>query len=267
MADYTYSNEVENRFWLQILGDLAIFLHQHIPEGQSEASDAMDYFTQLESLYKRALMDLDAQSLAQLNKDAYEEVSNFRTFVLDILRKMLQEGFFVSLKIYGINTMVNLAERYLYELYHFINHKQLTIDPVEAELFWLPVMKEEARYISDQLGYFRENLQMNSEYFMRSFGRFFESARLLKDLSRTGTTDFELTKQYRDELYDSLNNFANYLGSLVQLQQKNLLPGTMSLLELDFAQRILCYYFILESYVAGKEVPSCNFFSKRLSTL
>jgi hypothetical protein len=267
MADYIYSNEVENRFWLQILGDLAIFLNQHIPVGQSEAAEAMDYFTRLEALYNRALMNLDDQALAQLNKDAYEEASSFRAFILNILRKKLNEGFFVSLKINVLNALVNLVERYLYGLYHFIHNKKLVIDPIELDLFWLQYMKEESRYIADQTGYFREDLQRNAEYYINIFDRFFEKATVLKGLYRTGTTDFEVAKQFRNELDDLLNNYANYISSLVQLQQKNLLPGTMPLLELDFAQRILCYYFILESNAAGKKAPNCNFLRKRLSAL
>jgi hypothetical protein len=267
MADYIYSNEVENRFWLQILGDLATFLYQHIPVGESETAEAMDYFTRLEALYNRALMNLDDKALAQLNQDAYKEVSSFRAFILNILRKMLNEGFYVSLKINVLNALVNLVERYLYELYHFIHNKKLEIDPIESDLLWLLFLKEQSRYIADQTGYFKNNLKRNAEYYINSFDQFYDDALILKGLYRTGSTDFELTKQFRSELYDLLNNFADYLSSLVQLQQKNLLPGTMPLLELDFAQRVLCYYFILESNAAGKKAPNCNFLRKRLSAL
>lgn len=267
MAGYTYSNRDENRFWLEIMGDNALILHSRMAPGKREADEALYFFNVFEQLERRAAENPEGADLNELDRDAYNDVLRFRTFLLGILKSVVTQNFFVLIKPVYISNMATLAEEYLYLLGRFIEGKAPAHAPIVQDIFWLPILSSEARYIADNVGLYQRDLKRRAEDFSADLSYFFQYAVELQGIQRIGDQEFQILKQYRQDLFKKLVELMQFVQEVIGIYQQNGLPGTVSLLELDSFYRKLCYYTNQIAVAADLTKPACNAYSVRLSTL
>lgn len=267
MAAYSYTNQEENRFWLQIMGDCALIINSNILPGKLESDEAIGFYNKFERLLHRAEENPAGEVLTKLNRDAYGDTMQFRSYILGILKKILTEGFVVHMKPLYINNMATMSEEYMYLLGQFIAGREPHLEAIVQDIFWLPMMSGEARYIEDNVGIFQRDIKQEAHELAADFSYYFMFAVELQGMLRVGISDFQIVKQYRRDLLSKLTAFLHLADKLIVLYQQNGLPGTVSLLHLDSMQRRLCYYTTHLAAAANAPKPACNPFKTRLSTM
>ncbi len=266
MAEYIYSNRDENQFWLEIMGDGALMLHSRISSGRREADEALYFFNLFDRLERRAGENNTPEELNELNRDAYNNAMRFRAFVLNLLKSLATGVSFINMKPAYINNMATLAEEYMYLLGKFIEGKNPTHSAIAQDIFWLPMLYAEARYIADNVGLFQRELKNKAEETAADLSYYFMYAVELQSTMRIGSGDYQILKQYRRKLLPKLEEFHKFVQELIVTHQRNGLPGTVSLLQLDSLARKLCYYINQLAVTSEVLRPSCNAYSVRLST-
>ena len=259
MAEYVYSNVDENRFWLQVMAENALLIRNRLsPEKKSEISQADLLAQRFDSLYDRAVQIQNTGQLAQINMDALASTKDLRSYILTIISKQLTEGLYVYYKPVFLNNLVSLTDKYLYVLGQHMQNRQPQFVPIVQDIFWLPVFYTESRLIADSLGEFQGTLRQKADSFTSNFTLYFQTALGLQGILRTDLTDFPIMNQYRAEIRELLNQFAEYVVDLINLTREQKIPGTITLLDLDFIYRKLCYYTTQLSVIAKLQKPACD---------
>ena len=259
MAVYTYSDTEENRFWLQVMAEVALMIRNRlVPDGTKIIQKANEMAAKFEALYERAYKRPSGDELDRLNKEAYTAVQENRSFILFVLSEQVTKGLFVYFKPIFLNNLVSLCDKYLYILGSYTEKREPTFIPILQDIFWLPIFYTETRLISDGLGEFQIKLREQADDLTLSFTMLFQTALGLQGMSRIGEIEFPISIQYRRDIREKLNEFAEYVVELIGLVRQNMLPGTLSLLDLDFIYRKLCYYTVQLSDTAQLPKPACD---------
>ncbi|MEI6101123.1 MAG: DUF2935 domain-containing protein [Eubacteriales bacterium] len=258
MVAYTYSNAEENRFWLKILSLKSQVLYNSISPDKAEGPELKNFIRRFEELYKQAEPDTEKNELMAVNRSAYTATGEFRLLVLSLLRKQLTQNFYLSVKPSFVNHIVSMTEEYLYLLGYYLQGKQPRYDPLIQDIFWLPAFHVDARLFADNVEFFDTKVRYKSEDFDRRFLDFFDYAITLQGFLRTGLEEFPILSQYRHELRSLLDEFAVFTVDLLKLARANMLPGTITLVELEINYRILCYHSAQLAVLEGENKPACN---------
>lgn len=260
MANITYSNTDENRFWLQIIGDFARLLIQAIsPDQSSEIQRAKDFISQFDKLLLRAHQNLTTDQLAQLNKDAYAAVENIQRFFLQMLSLQIRSGYPILINPAVINNAVSFSEEYLRLLKAFIKNEQPAADTaIQMDVNWLPRSIQMSKIIFESLGIYQTELRQKVESFSDRLTGLFLNSIELNGMTRIGTSDFPIMNQHQKEVVNTLNDFYKFLGSIISLRRQNALPGTLSVLYLDRAMRMICYFLRKLTILTDFEQPDCD---------
>lgn len=260
MANLTYSNADENRFWLQIIGDYARLLMQAFsPDQRGEIGRARDFISQFDNLLVRARQNLTADQLAQLNKDAYAAVQNIQKFFLQMLSLQIRSGAPILIKSAVINNAVTFTEQYFQMLNSFIKNEQPeAFTAIQLEMYWLPRLIQMAKVISDSLGLYQTKLREKADSFSNEFTDLLLASMDLYGMTRIGTSDFPIMNEHHSDVVNVLKEFTNYLESLLSLCRKNAMPGTLSGLYLDRTDRMVCYFLKQIQILIDSEQPDCD---------
>lgn len=268
MADVIFSNAEINRIGLNILGDYAYMLVQAIiSDDPDRIRQARGFAARFDSLYNTAVQNLTPQARTQLNKDSIDLSQEFRRFVLDLLRVVLTKEFDVFFKPATLNNMVGFAEYHMDLINTFLLGRQPQYDPVQTELFWLPVLETQCRYITDNIGYYERALRARAIEFAELFDAKYIFTVELQGLSRIGTNDFPIAQAHHREIVSLLNRYAQLLVEIILVRNQNQVPGTLSLLYLDSGYRQLCIFTTELSTFTGTAKPACNPFARRYTIL
>lgn len=173
MANITYSNIDENRFWLQIMGDNARIILFAVPPVEARTRQSTALIRRFDELNTKARQNLTSQEQSQLNQDALSTAWDMRNLVLDILKKQMTQNYTILLKPEMFNNMLSLADQYIYLLNSFIQNRQPSFNPIDQDIFWLPIFITQARYISENVGFFEEQLRQRAESLANSFNNRF----------------------------------------------------------------------------------------------
>lgn len=267
MADATYSNEDLNRFWLNILADNVLVISNSIsPQQTVDVPRARALADRFDALALRANQNPTAAQTDQLNKDAFQATQDLRQFFLHVLDSMLTSRYSIYLKPAIINAFVNETEKYLSQLNAYMQNKKPVFDPLAEEIFWFPIFSFQNRYIADNLGYYQVQNRQRAQDLANYLSNYQKYSRVLQDISRIGTQDFPLAREHHIATTEVLNTYYRFLNNLVNLQRKRELPGSMSLLYLDRARRMLCFYLKQMAAFLGTSAPDCDPYAKRISS-
>jgi hypothetical protein len=269
MAVNTVSNVEENRFWLQIIGDYArLLIHAIPPEDANELRQMRAFISRFDSLLDRARQDLTPEQLKQLNNDAYAATQDIRGFFLQLLNMQVRGAYPLLVKPAIISNAISFTEEYIYLLSYFLKDQPPPMRPLfQLDIFWLFVLSEIAKIISESLGFYQAGLRRRADAFADEFINLLLSCMQLEGISRIGTTDFPIAREQSENVMRELNDFDNYLSELLTLSEQNRLPGTVSVLYLDRSKRMVCYFKRQLAVLNNMEPPSCNPASPRLSNV
>jgi hypothetical protein len=89
-VNYNEFASLQNRFWLQILGDHSRFILNATPSYEPEIVDEANYFKELfDALLDRSISSLTDQNLMNHNMQSLDAAYEIRTFKLNILKSIL----------------------------------------------------------------------------------------------------------------------------------------------------------------------------------
>ncbi|WP_408010291.1 DUF2935 domain-containing protein [Pseudalkalibacillus sp. A8] len=164
----------ENRFWLRIMKEHALFLGEGFNRKDKNLIQQTDRFFQFfEQQEKRAHQTpASVQAIRKLNEDSIQLVYGFRNFKRNLLILI------VNCKISGFNFPLlvdHIAREAEYFMRTLQKFNQGILDPVQdaiisENVFWLRIMMEHSRFISALLDQSERNLVNTA----RKFGDDFE---------------------------------------------------------------------------------------------
>lgn len=145
----------ENRFWLRIMKEHALFLGEGFSRGDTqliqEADRFFHYFDQL--LNKAHQIPETVQSVRALNEESIQAASAFRNFKRNVLILI------INCRIQGFNFPLlvdHIAREAEYFVRNLMKFNQGIMEPVQdavisENVFWLRIMMEHSRFISSLL--------------------------------------------------------------------------------------------------------------------
>jgi hypothetical protein len=165
----------ENRFWLRIMKEHAMFLGEGMSRNDKDLIQQTDRFFQyFEQQEKRAYQTPQAvEPVRKLNEDSIQLVYGFRNFKRNLLILI------INCKISGFNFPL-LVDHIAREAEYFMRTLQKLnqgiLDPIQdaiiqENVFWLRIMMEHSRFISALLDQSERNLVVTA----RKFGDDFET--------------------------------------------------------------------------------------------
>lgn len=90
---FSASAALENRFWLQVMGDHARFILGALQmQEREEAARAMNFVQRMDSLLEQARKPLSDSEWQRLSQEAYEQAWALRAFKLHLLQRQLTES-------------------------------------------------------------------------------------------------------------------------------------------------------------------------------
>jgi Protein of unknown function (DUF2935). len=267
MATVTYKNTDTNRFWLNLFADNALLVYNALsPVEQEYTSQAKSFADKFDALALRANQNPTAAQTAQINREARQVLQDFRTYLLRLLDAVLVSNYWIALKPAVLNYFVDEAERYLTLINSFEQNRTPAYSPLFEEIYWLRNFSIQNRYIADNIGYFLVRNRETAQNFADILTNSEAYSYVLYGLSRIGTEDFPMAREHHIEVFELLEGYYDFLSNLIVLQQQRKLPSSISLLYLDRARRILCYYLKNMALYLDTKAPDCDPYAKRISS-
>jgi hypothetical protein len=244
----------ENRFWLRIMKEHALFLGEGMSRNDKDLIQQTDrFFYHFEQLEKRAYqIPPTTQAIRQLNEESIRLTFAFRNFKRNLLILI------INCKITGFNFPL-LVDHIAREAEYFIKTLQKLNDgvlaPVQDEIilenvFWLRIMLEHSRFISQLLDQSERNLVLTARKFADDFEVLLQQARDVESmLLRKKPTYPIIEKMNRDSenAAEELRNFKRAGLELIKnCQIKNVINPLLADHVVREAEHFLLIIHILE---------------------
>ena len=263
-----FTNEQENKFWLQLLGDLAEYMLREIPSTSEDVIGQLKgYSSRFDALTSRAFQNLDAGEIVRLNQDSLTETKNFRAFLLELFKMQLKENYYTGILPIVLNHFISYADFYIYLLDGFLQDRQQEMNGLDLVLFWYPAFFIFAQNIANSVSVFSEEYKLKGEAFSVRFRNQYINAVYTKTTVNQGITEFPQKDQFLEESYNYMSLFATYMVDIILLIKENKLSSTLSLGLLDHFYRSVCYFTTQLAVLINKSKPACDPFAKRFEMI
>lgn len=254
----------EHRFWLQVLGDHARFLHGSLAPVEKEEIETANYFI---NTFDRLLARVETTDLVHLSMRGDEEAKKIRQFKLELIAKMLTGKVKIHLGPTFVNHMVNEVEEYIRVL-SFL--KKGEIPPVFHELHhhtvWLLDAAGHAGAIQSNLDQVEKRLKAKSEEYMKHFEDFYLKAVEMTGYLRTNLTSFPALQKMNIDVTMEIQLFMKFLDEIKELELTEQALGSFAPLMADHMFREECYYLLKVAEASQLHVPNCDPGKPRLKT-
>jgi hypothetical protein len=246
----------EHRFWLQVLGDHARFMHEALATVEREEIDTAIYFI---NVFDRLLGSIQTTDLVHLSMRAEEEAVKIRAFKLELIAKMLTGNVKIHLGPTFVNHMVNEVEEYIRVLEYL---KKGQVPPIFHELHhhtvWLLDAAGHAGAIQSNLDQTEKKLKAKSEKYMKSFEDFYLKAVEMTGYLRTNLTSFPALARMNREVALEIQLFMKFLDELKELELTEEALGRFAPLMADHMFREECYYLKKVAEAGAFQAPECD---------
>ncbi|MCL6627465.1 MAG: DUF2935 domain-containing protein, partial [Alicyclobacillus shizuokensis] len=161
----------EHRFWLQVLGDHARFIHTSLaPTEVTEIRRAQRFIEVFDSLLARARQNLHDSALTRLHTHAYKVAKRLREFKLHLLRRHLASEVEMSLSPSFLNHMVNENEEYLRIIGCWLEGQQTPLmNPLHHHQLWLQDAYGHSATLAQTVDFSEFDLKRKSDRFTHDF--------------------------------------------------------------------------------------------------
>ena len=236
----------ELRFWLQILGDHARFIHNSLAPDEVEHSKTASYFIQLfDDLLAKAKEDLDTESLLALAQETQKAAEEIRKFKLVLIEQHLVGSIKISLPPTFINHMVNEVEEAIRLFSYFAKgEKPPTVHPLHHDLLWLLDAVGHASALDTNLDRVETQLKKKSEKFMKEWEAFYLKAIEMAGYVRTNIMKFPALNRFHQDINLEMTIFTAFLQELEEMDLKKETLGTLTPLMADHMAREEFYYLM-----------------------
>ena len=248
----------ELRFWLQILGDHARFIHQSLSvDEREEVSRAEMFIHSFDGLLARTALPM--QNILDLTKAAFQKGQEIKFFKLHLLKRHLSGKIKINLPPTFINHMVNEVEEALSVL-KFLQAGQIPPrqEALHHHLVWLQDAFGHSASISDNLDLVEKDLKETSNRFTKDFEAFYLKAVELAGYTRTGLQNFPALQRFNNQVELEMILFKKFLEELEEMGLTREMLGTFMPLMADHMAREECYYLTKLSLVSEVKPPNCD---------
>ena len=129
----------EHRFWLQVMGDHARFIHGALaPKEEADIRTARMLIEVFDELLARARQPLSEREVLALTKEAMLQVDALRRFKLSLLERLLLRKVSIGLPPTFLNHTVNELDEYARILGYLVSGRvPPALHPIHHHLLWL----------------------------------------------------------------------------------------------------------------------------------
>lgn len=245
MSDYVKSAVFEHRFWLQVLGDHARFIHDSLyPSEKDDIAKATYFIQQFDQLLAQVKM-LNESNMQPFTIKVEEAANQLRDFKLSIIKRHITENMKIHLTPTFINHMVNELEEYLLILSYL---KQGKAPPIFHELhhhlLWLVDASGHAGAINDRLDGVEKRLKEKSHTFTKHFEQFYLKAIELTGYLRTNISKFPALSKFNHDVEVEIGLFKTFLNELEEMELNAEVLGIFSVSMADHMAREEQYYLM-----------------------
>ncbi|RHW39804.1 DUF2935 domain-containing protein [Lysinibacillus yapensis] len=217
--DYFEQAVFEHDFWLSVLGDHAHFIHDSLyPSEKDDIAKATHFIQQFQQLFAQIEL-LDESTILPFTNSVEEEVEEFKSFKLSLIRRHITGGMKIHLTPTFLNHMVNELEEYQL-LLSFL--KEGKVPPIFHELhhhlLWLLDASGHAGAINDRLDGVEKRLKDKSHVFTKHFEQFYLKAVELTGYLRTNASEFPALARFNHEAEIEMGLFKTFLHELEEME-------------------------------------------------
>lgn len=257
-------NTNEHAFWLQLLGDHMRFVQRSLSYSESEyALQAGHYVTLFDTLYAQSVDYLPEIAQKRFWDTAYNAAQQERTFLLSLLRRMLQGDLCINLAPGFLNQMANEAEEYLRILDHIKKNTDSRMHPIHYHLLFLLNCSISADGININIDPLERSLLRVCHRHARKFDNLYLKSIEHMGFLRTGLPDYAGLRRLNKNVLDELASFASFLLELEDSLKSREILGTLCRLYVNHIYRKACYYACRLSDVSDLGETSFDLSQKR----
>ncbi|WP_233549361.1 DUF2935 domain-containing protein [Lysinibacillus yapensis] len=202
-----------------MLGDHAHFIHDSLyPSEKDDIAKATHFIQQFQQLFAQIEL-LDESTILPFTNSVEEEVEEFKSFKLSLIRRHITGGMKIHLTPTFLNHMVNELEEYQL-LLSFL--KEGKVPPIFHELhhhlLWLLDASGHAGAINDRLDGVEKRLKDKSHVFTKHFEQFYLKAVELTGYLRTNASEFPALARFNHEAEIEMGLFKTFLHELEEME-------------------------------------------------
>ena len=255
---YEETAKFEHKFWLQVLGDHARFIHDSLAPHEQRDIELARYFIQtFDQLLESVLAEAD--SLVAFSRLADEETKKLRAFKLDLIRRHLTGKVSIHLGPTFINHMVNELDEYVRLLNNLkAGHTPPIYHALHHHLLWLLDAAGHAGAISDNMDQIEKKIKQKSDSFTKDFEAFYLKAIELTGFLRTNLSAFPALERFNKDTSLEIKIFMNFLQEIEELRLSKEALGTFAPLMADHMMREECYYLTKLAESTELQEPNCD---------
>lgn len=252
---------VENKFWLRIMKEHAMFLGEGMSRGDKDLIAQTDrFFHYFEQQEKRAhQIPQTEEAVRKLNEDSIQLVYGFRNFKRNLLILI------VNCKISGFNFPL-LVEHIAREAEYFMNSLQKfnqgILEPIQdaiihENVFWLRIMMEHSRFISALLDQSERNLVNTARKFGDDFEVLLNQARDVESMLYRKQPTYPIIGKMNQDSENAAEEIRDFKKSGLQMIQACQIRNVINPLLADHvvreAEHFLFMIHVLEDRLKQKQ--------------
>ena len=253
-------NIVENRFWLQIMGDHARFIFFSLAPSESEyITIAQEFIRQFDKLLEESQKLNSLLEMNEFNRKTYDAVFHLRDFKLELLSMSLQDDLISHLSPAFYNYMLNELEEYLHILNLYRDNISTLLPPLHYHLIWLNDAAGHAGTLTQTLDPTEKGLINQAYDYQLQFQDLFLKSYNFSSYQKTAHESFPVLDNLNQQVIITLTGFTEFLDKLRDQRMDKKVLGTLMPLMADHMSREECYYLWKLSMTAKNvRKPDCG---------
>lgn len=257
---YAEAAAFEHRFWLQVLGDHARFIHDSLVASEQQLLDRSTHFRKaFDELLEQARRDNPDQAWQSISNEAMKKAEEIRAFKLTLINKHLKGEVKIHLTPSFLNHMVNEVEEYLRQLKYLSQQKIPPVHhPLHHHVVWLADAYGHSGAINDQMDHIEKRWKERSHEFTKTFENFYIKAVEMAGFLRANIKEFPALSTFNHDVELEMKVFQGFLQELEEMEMNTKVLSTFSALMADHMFREECYYLMKLAQSSGTESPECN---------
>lgn len=259
-TDFVHAAAFEHRFWLQVLGDHARFIHDILsPREDREVARARHFVEVFDGLLKEARRPDVGAHLHLLTQHAIDYAEQIREFKLHLLRRHLLGEISILLPPTFLNHTVNEVEEYIRILRCLLaGDTPPPVHPIHHHLLWLSDAAVHADIIKNNLDFVEKDLITRSKRFSHHFEAYYLKALELAGYLRTSVDQFPALDRFNHMVGFEMRLFLDFLHEIEEMELSDQVLGALSVLLPDHMAREECYYLIKLAQTSDGPMPDCD---------
>ncbi|UTR12296.1 DUF2935 domain-containing protein [Evansella sp. LMS18] len=253
----------ELRFWIQVLGDHARFIHDSLSPAETsyvrQAEKFIQTFDSLLGKVRKIKGTADKKTLNDILVDTEEAGLELRKLKLSILREHLVGKIKITLPPSFLSHMVNELDEALRVLSFLVKGEiPPDVHPLHHDLLWLLDAAGHAGAITDNLDRTEYDIRHKGQQFKVDWEEFYLKAVELAGYLRSNISRFPALSRFHKNIELEMTVFKVFLRELEEMELNKEILGVLSPLMADHMAREECYYLMKLAETTELSPPACD---------